>query len=94
LRKAFKALKRIIDFNMLDKPKLNGLTTETTKIELANSYLEKAFKDNKKLIFFKRRLKEEEKTLNELSITERESKNGKRIKQYVIETRKIIKQMS
>jgi hypothetical protein len=50
--------------------------------------------DNKKLIFFKRRLKEEEKTLNELSITERESKNGKRIKQYMIETRKIIKQMS
>jgi hypothetical protein len=28
---------------MLDKPKLNGLTTETTKIELANSYLEKAY---------------------------------------------------
>jgi hypothetical protein len=45
INKAFKALKRIIDFNMLDKPKLNGLTTETTKIELANSYLEKAFKN-------------------------------------------------
>ena len=44
INKAYKALKKIIDFDMIQKTKLNGLTTETTKIELANSYLEKAFK--------------------------------------------------
>jgi len=44
IRKAYKAMKRILDFDMIQSKSLKGLTTETTKIELANEYLDKAFK--------------------------------------------------
>jgi hypothetical protein len=36
-------MKKILDENMIQSKSLKGLTTETTKIELANSYLDKAF---------------------------------------------------
>jgi hypothetical protein len=43
IRKAYKAMEKIIDNNLIQSKTLKGLTTETTKIELANEYLDKAF---------------------------------------------------
>ena len=47
INKAYKAMKKIIDKNMIQSKSLKGLTTETSKIELANEYLEKAFNNEK-----------------------------------------------
>ena len=47
IRKAYKAMKKIIDKNMIQSKSLKGLTTETKKIELANQYLDKAFNNEK-----------------------------------------------
>ena len=43
LRKASKAMQRILDNNMIQSKSLKGLTTESTKIARANEMLSKAF---------------------------------------------------